>query len=184
MTIYFQRFFQGPSAEKHRLYATQTMQRLTRGPLHMELSEILRFTIEGPYCLTVDGGLSMNCLRGDKVVEVFATKRSYGGYLHFRSLDKELPDLKLDVYVERPGAATIVKLNGFGVRDEPDVGRVYLGNVIGHERAELDPEDKLPALHSQIIMPKHVAPFADCGWILLISAEPHPRLLRILKDSW
>lgn len=181
MTIYFQRFLQGPPDKKGFPHTTQTLQRLPQGPLLIEKTELLGFVMDGSYRLSVKGGLSATYLRDDQEVQIGATPGSYGGQLHFHSLKDGEPDVKVDVYMESPVAAYKLKIHGFGVRS---FGRVFIGRVIGHEQSELDSAGLLPALESELILPEHLAPFADFGWIIVISAGPAPKPLKILKDTW
>ncbi len=181
MTIYFQRFLQGPAGNKGFPHAIQTLQRLPQGALLIEKTELLGFIMDGSYRLSVKGGLSATYLRGNQEVQIAATPRSYGGQLHFHSLKAGEPDVKVDVYMESQVPAYSLKIHGFGVRD---YGRVFLARVIGHEQPELDSQGLLPALESEVTLPRHVAPFADFGWIIVLSAGPVPKLLKILKDTW
>jgi len=95
--------------------------------------------------------------------------------------------VRLEVYVEPKVPAVVVRICGHGTRYLPDLVGVHLGTVKGFENIESYSESiagPLPALASEFIVPYKVAPVADSGWIVVVSLEAFPRLLKILKDTW
>ncbi|GEM_PF-1811640 len=189
MPIYLERFICGPRDARGNcsLYVLQTRQVLSRGPIFMMENEVLRVLIDGPYRLSVQGGLKLISLVADKCHSIETTAKSYGGLLHFQSLEPGRPDIKIEVYVEPKVPAVVVRICGHGTRYLPDLVGVHLGTVKGFENIESYSESiagPLPALASEFIVPCKVAPVADSGWIVVVSLEAFPRLLKILKDTW
>ncbi|MBX9940803.1 MAG: hypothetical protein K2Y32_16200 [Candidatus Obscuribacterales bacterium] len=185
MPIYLERFICGPkdSLGSPSLHIVQTRQVLSRGPIFMMENEVLRVSIDGPYRLSTQGGLKLVTLVDERLFSIEATEKSYGGVMHFQSLESGRPDIKVEVYIEPKVPAVVVRICGHGTRYLPDLVAVHLGTVKGYENIESYSEP-LPAISSEFIVPGNVLPVADSGWIVVVSLEAFPRLLKILKNTW